>query len=91
MFGHLLSGQLSAWLLPQQADDPAAKQLFAAWIDLLRRQGCGCSSEFGIGALKRPLLEQLEPEKAAAAYQLKQAIDPTMRLNPGLFAFSKGE
>ena len=82
IFGHLAEGNLHVNILG--ADDASAalrEQILTTAIEL----GGTISAEHGIGVAKADWLERLKgPATFAALRAIKQALDPTNMLNPGV-------
>ncbi len=82
VFGHLAEGNLHVNILDAGAASDALKDLvLTSAIDL----GGTISAEHGIGVAKAAWLERLKgPAHVAALRAIKQALDPTGMLNPGV-------
>jgi FAD/FMN-containing dehydrogenase len=82
LFGHVGDGNLHVNLLGLSPDDTAADD---AVLDLVVELGGSISAEHGIGVAKRDAFARsTPPAELAAMRSLKQALDPTSILNPGV-------
>lgn len=87
IFGHAGDGNLHPNILfdKRDADQWArVQQIVAAEFDLALKLGGTLSGEHGVGALKRPYMQQaLGPLSVSVQKQVKRAMDPLNILNPG--------
>lgn len=87
-FGHAGDGNIHICLLreglPQEEwEERLAVVLHQIYQEVAKRGGLP-SAEHGIGLLKKPYFkEAIDPVKLQVMRQLKQALDPQNRLNPG--------
>jgi glycolate oxidase len=85
--GHAGDGNMHP-LLVFDGNDPdetaRAKAAFADIVALSLRLGGTIAAEHGVGTLKRAFLEdELDPVQLAVQRQVRSALDPAGRLNPG--------
>ena len=86
-FGHAGDGNLHPTFVWDRGDDAAEERAHAACEELYREAialGGTVTGEHGIGAARRPFLEeQRGPEFVAVMRSIKDALDPLGILNPG--------
>lgn len=86
VFGHLAEGNAHANVM----GDPDYEKLDDALLRLVASMGGTISAEHGIGVAKRPWLSLTRgPGDRAAMLAVKNALDPTGMLNPGVL-FGEG-
>jgi FAD/FMN-containing dehydrogenase len=82
VFGHVGDGNLHVNVVGPAADDTSVDDVILA---LVARHGGSISAEHGIGRLKLPYLHLSRSETELRAFRaIKQALDPTGILNPGV-------
>ena len=92
LMGELLTGQISVRLLPQNVDEgSAAESAYARLLKYWTAEGCVCSGKYGVGRLKKQLLETLSKDQAQLERRLRLLTDPEGLLNPGVVADPAGE
>ncbi len=81
-FGHLADSNLHLQVVGDAAD---AQALDATVLGLVAEHGGSISAEHGIGRMKAPYLElRRSPTELGVMQSVKQALDPTGILNPGV-------
>jgi len=87
IFGHAGDGNLHPNILFDKHDPDQwqkVEQMVTEEFEIALRLGGTLSGEHGVGALKRPYLEQaLGPVSTGIQKRIKQALDPLNILNPG--------
>jgi D-lactate dehydrogenase (cytochrome) len=86
LFGHLGDGHLHLNVLPRDLAELArAKALYGELARAVVALGGSVAAEHGIGRLKRDYLRiQFDAPALAALWAVKRALDPDLRLNPGV-------
>lgn len=85
-FGHIGDGNLHPNILydPRRESPEAVHDLAHAIALVALRHGGVLSGEHGIGTMKRPFMrEAVDPVTLGALRDVKRALDPAGRLNPG--------
>nr|WP_246363342.1 FAD-linked oxidase C-terminal domain-containing protein [Deinococcus budaensis] len=85
-FGHIGDGNLHPNILfdPRRESSEAVHDLAHRIALVAIRHGGVLSGEHGIGTMKRPFMrEAVDPVTLAALWDVKRALDPAGRLNPG--------
>ena len=90
VYGHVGDGNLHYNLLAPPGDDPAVflatygKDISRVVHDLAVEMGGSFSAEHGVGKLKKQALaDYKDPGALAAMREIKSALDPEGRMNPG--------
>jgi glycolate oxidase len=83
-FGHAGDGNLHPTIVVPRDDEQRAQDAFAAVVRLAQALGGTCTGEHGVGNLKLPFLPgELDPGALRLMGRVRDAFDPTRRLNPG--------